>query len=114
MELVFYDFYEYLYQVVKNMPSAVAEAKAATMATPYTCGGSIPPLGSIVAAACFRNVGCYPTRRELGGLCWALYATRMRRAVEPSRQICIEAREAKRMELCTHQRLFKPDVTCGW
>ena len=31
MELVFYDFYEYLYQVVKNMPGAVAEAKAAAM-----------------------------------------------------------------------------------
>ena len=31
MEFVFYDFYEYLYQVVKNMPSAVAEAKAASM-----------------------------------------------------------------------------------
>ena len=31
MEFVFYDFYEYLYQVVKNMPSAVAEAKASSM-----------------------------------------------------------------------------------
>lgn len=28
--------------------------------------------------------------------------------------INIEAREAKRMELCTHQRPFKPDVPCGW
>ena len=39
------------------------------------CGGPIPPLGSIVAAACFRHGGCYPAQRELGGLCLDLYAS---------------------------------------